>query len=81
MKSISILELSTIPTLVSSVWTSTSSLAELERELARESMLEESSETSREFLPRKPSNGSLRNALELLCDHITFGLNIKAKNE
>ena len=81
LKSILISVSSMIQTLVSSEWISILSLPEQARELPRESTLEESSETSREFLPRRPSKGLLRNALELLCDHFTFGLNIKAKNE
>ena len=71
------MESSMILTLVSSVWTSTSTLSELERESAGESMLEESSETSREFPLTRPSNGSPRRWLAPLYEHriLSFGMN------
>ena len=62
--SISISESSMIPTLVFSVWISTSFSPELVRESPRESTPEENSVNSRESPPMMPSNGSPRNALE-----------------
>merc|ERR1711934_1174054 len=75
LMSISILVSSTIPTPVSSVWTSTSSSAEPARESPEESTLEANSESSTESSLTRPSNGSLRSALEPSyehSDHIRF---------
>ena len=71
MKSISILESSTIPTLVFSEWTSTSSSQDAEREYPRESTPEENSANSKESQLRTPSNGSPRSALEPLSEQPT----------
>jgi hypothetical protein len=57
-----------IPTLVFSEWTSTSSSVELEREFKEESTEDPDSESSKESLWMKPSNGSPRSALELSSD-------------
>merc|ERR1712166_990590 len=63
-KNTSISESSMIPTPVFSVWISTLSSPELERESPRESTPEANSENSKESLLMMPSNGSLRSALE-----------------
>jgi hypothetical protein len=57
-----------IQTQVFSVWTSTLFSEEPERELQRESIKLENSENSKESLPMKLSNGSLKSALELLYE-------------
>ena len=56
------------PQLVFSVWTSTLFSEEPERELQRESTKQENSENSKESLPMKLNNGSLKSALELLYE-------------
>ena len=66
--SISIWESSTIPTLVFSEWTSTSSSEEPARELPEESTPRASSASTRESPLMRPSNGSLRRWLELSFD-------------
>jgi hypothetical protein len=55
-------------TQVFSVWTSTLFSEEPEREYQRESIKLENSENSKESLPMKLSNGSLKSALELLYE-------------
>merc|ERR1712070_1137425 len=70
LMSTSILVSSMMCPLVSSVWTSTSSSQELERELPRESTPLVNSESSRESPPMKPSNGSLRRWLVQLYEHL-----------
>jgi hypothetical protein len=57
-----------IQTQVFSVWTSTLFSEELEREFHRESTKKENSENSKESLPMKLNNGSLKSALELLYE-------------
>jgi hypothetical protein len=58
-----------IPPLVFSEWTSMSSSEELEREFKEESIKDPDSVNSKELPRKKPSNGSLRSALELSSDY------------
>merc|ERR1711907_277403 len=70
LMSISISESSMTPTLVSSVWISTLSLEELERELPEESTVGANLVSIKESPPRMPSNGSPKKWLEPSFDEM-----------
>jgi len=63
-----------IPTLVFSVWTSTSFSAELEREFKEESTEDQHSDNSKESVLKKLNNGLSRNALEQSFEKLFLNL-------